>query len=97
MITPEEIKKLFELSRIEPSEEDLTTLPKDLDAILEYIKTLQSVDLKDVAPTLSMAGEVKLRSDEVRANAPGDVELITKQFPDSENGYLRTKKVFEQE
>ena len=93
MISPEEVKKLFELARIEASAEELQKFPKELDAILGYIKILTETPLGDVAPTISFTGKnVPLRADE--SIAP--VKELKNQFPETENGYLKTKKVSEE-
>lgn len=95
MISPEDMKRLFELARIEPTREELERLPKDVVSILEYVQRLQSGDLAEASPTLSMAKRTDLRADEAHPGTAADVELVTSQFPSQENGYLKTNKVFE--
>ncbi len=91
MVTPEEVKKLFELARIEASPEELEKFPKEIDAILGYVKILAEAPLADIAPTISFAsGKTPLRSDAVITSS----QARKIQFPAMQEGYLKTKKVF---
>ncbi len=106
MITPEEIKRLFELSRIEASREELEKFPKELDAIFSYIEKLKSAPprlassearpLGDLPPTLSFVAETtEFRKDGAYPLDATDVEFLKNSFPEREGDYLKTKKVFE--
>lgn len=90
MITPEEIKKLFELAKIEATPEELEKFPREIDAILAYVKKLSDAPVDNISPTLSMVPDALLRQDEARQ--PG--KDFIKSFPASRKGYLETKKVF---
>ena len=95
MLDPEEIKKLFLLARIEASEDELKTLPRELDAILEYVSVLQKAPAGDAPPTLSMAPPGgQLRPDKSELVDERTHDLLIKQFPETKDGYLKTKKVF---
>lgn len=95
MITPEEVKRLFELARIEASAEELAKFPAELDSILEYVAQLSSADVANVSPTLSFAApESTFREDAAFEPLVQEQTALTDQFPDEENGYLKTKKVF---
>ena len=96
MITPEEVKRLFELSRIEASREELERFPKELDAILKYVEKLKSAPLGDLPPTLSFVAETtEFRKDGAYPLDAADVEFLKTSFPEREGDYLKTKKVFE--
>ncbi|MBI4121615.1 MAG: aspartyl/glutamyl-tRNA amidotransferase subunit C [Candidatus Ryanbacteria bacterium] len=89
------VKHLFDLARIDASEEELAKFPKELDAILEYVAMLKKAPLDGLPPTLSFAPDTKeLRRDEVSALDAADIAFLKKSFPEREMDYLKTKKVF---
>ena len=95
MITPEEVKKLFALARVEATPEELERLPKEISDILAYIDKLKSAPLGELPPTLSFAPTLKeLRFDEIVSQDAVAVESLKKQFPEISGDYLKTKKVF---
>jgi|SRR3989344_1322749 len=90
------VKRLFELSRIEASREELEKFPKELDAILEYVATLKKAPLGNLPPTLSFVAETtEFRKDGAYSLDAADVEFLKNSFPEREGDYLKTKKVFE--
>ncbi len=96
MLTPKEVKHLFDLARIEVSKAELEQFPKELNAIFSYIEELKKAPVEGVSPTLSFAPVLsELREDEARSMEGSDVEFLVHSFPESKNGYLKTKKVFE--
>ncbi|MBI2023796.1 Asp-tRNA(Asn)/Glu-tRNA(Gln) amidotransferase subunit GatC [Candidatus Giovannonibacteria bacterium] len=96
LISKEEIKKLAELARIHLTEAEERNLEKDLGEILNYIEKLKEVDISNV-PEMTHATEVKnvFRNDEEGEGA--DLSLLLGQFPESNDGYLKVKGVFERE
>jgi aspartyl-tRNA(Asn)/glutamyl-tRNA(Gln) amidotransferase subunit C len=89
------IEKLFELTKVDVTPEELERFPREIDAILAYVAELQRADVGEAPPMLSMAPAANvLRSDEAVAADEKTRENITRQFPDSEKGFLKTKKVF---
>jgi aspartyl-tRNA(Asn)/glutamyl-tRNA(Gln) amidotransferase subunit C len=85
-----DVEKLAELARIELSEEEKKGLLKDFEGILNYIKEIEKVKVDD---TQVIVGETNVwREDETLARdfAP---ELLAGQFPHSQDGYLKVKKI----
>ena len=86
----EDVEKLAELSKLELSEEEKLGLLSDMKGILDYVKVIEGVEADD------MTGNYKLhnvwREDKIE---PRDFsrELILKQFPDSQDGFLKVKKI----
>jgi len=88
----EEIKKLATLARIDMSEEEMTEIAHDFDSILAYVGQVQEVAGKISAEPVHTLTNV-MRSDTV-TNTPGEyTEKIITEMPDTENGYLKVKKV----
>jgi len=94
-MTPDEVKKLFALARVEATAEELERLPKEISDILTYIDKLKSAPLGELPPTLSFAPSLEeLRPDEVVSQDAADNAALKAQFPEASGDYLKTKKVF---
>ena len=95
MITPDDVRHLFELAKVEASEEELKRFPREINSILEYIEMLRQAPLGYVSQTLSFAPEHgDLRNDAAHAQSPDMVTELKNAFPSVANDYLKTKKVF---
>ena len=92
MITPEDVKKLSELARIEVSDAEVPALTQDLEAILAYISELNEVSVADAEPTV---GEVyNVMREDVSPHAPGEyTEDLLREMPKTKDGYLQVKKI----
>ena len=93
-----DIEKLAELAKIELTEEEKVHLLSDMDSILDYVKQIQEVALPAQAGVLDVEVEYKNRNiwreDSSRqglAEFSGD--LIKEQFPDSQDGFVKVKKI----
>ena len=83
------MENLAELARIELSDEEKKSLLKDFDNILAYvgqIETLQ-IDAQEEHQVFNVWREDELIKREFSR------ELIIKQFPDSQDGFLKVKKI----
>ena len=88
----EEIQKLATLARIDMTDEEMTEIAHDFDSILAYVGQVQEVAGKIDSETTHTLTNV-MRSDTV-TNNPGEyTEKIIAEMPDTENGYLKVKKV----
>lgn len=95
MLRADEVKKLFELARIQASPDEMEKLPRELDSILMYFKMLSDAPLGDAPPTLSFAPAMKeLRLDEEVLPEKADTDILRASFPEREDNFLKTKKVF---
>ena len=85
-----DIEKLAELAKIELNDTEKQGLLKDLDSILGYVKQIQEVDVSDIE--VEYPNRNIWREDEAKAR---DFlhESITKQFPDSQDGFVKVKKI----
>lgn len=98
-MSPDEIRNLAALARLELSDDEVAAQGKDMDAILGYIKQLDEVDVADVAPTSQVTGLMNvLRTDEVAERTEDETlkrraELLA-AAPDAKDGYVRVPGVF---
>ena len=93
-VTPEEVKKLAELSRLALSEEEITRLQGEISAILEYIGTIQKVELHGTpadSPYLEL--ENVLREDGDPHETGIFTEALLAQAPRRDGSFLKVKKI----
>ena len=89
----EEIKHIAELSRLELSGEEEVLFAKQLASVLDYVKSLESVDTKDVSPTAFLGGLKNVwRADEVNTWPEDESELALNQG-EREGRFIKVKKV----
>jgi len=91
MISSEEIKKLASLSRISIEEEELPSLEKDLNSVLDYVGELQKVGGKE-DPVISEKRNV-FRSDGEPHESGVFTDSIIKNAPDHTDDYIKVRKI----
>lgn len=93
MISGKDVKKLADLARIEVDESELENLANEMDGILEYVGQVAAFSSNTKENPKEIEPRNVLREDN-DSNEPGmfSKELIA-EFPDSENGYLKVKKI----
>ncbi|MFZ2149552.1 MAG: Asp-tRNA(Asn)/Glu-tRNA(Gln) amidotransferase subunit GatC [Minisyncoccia bacterium] len=85
-----DVENLAELARLELSSEEKEAILKDMGGILEYVKTIEKVELGDVDMEYSSKNVWREDNMEERQFS---LDLITDQFPDSQDGFLKVKKI----
>jgi aspartyl-tRNA(Asn)/glutamyl-tRNA(Gln) amidotransferase subunit C len=75
-LSPDEVRWIAHLARLELSDVELATMTRQLSAILDYVRQLQEVDTEGVEP-LAHALEVHnvFRADEPAPSLPVDAAL----------------------
>jgi len=93
MISKEEIKKLADLARINIEDKEIENLRGEMDAILDYVSQVKSVagDMKKDAETEGIKNV--MREDENPAESEKYSRELIAEFPDSENNYLKVKRI----
>lgn len=93
-----DVENLAELAKIELSESEKKAILEDMEGILAYVKVIEEVEVLDVEPKYNLNNV--WREDLPRlAQAGQDIthefshELITSQFPDAQDGFLKVKKI----
>ncbi len=89
-----EIEKIAELARLSLKTGEKAKLQKDLEAILDYVKTLEALDTKKVEPTSHVLDlENVFRVDEVK---PSSVqEDVLQHAPECDGKFFKVPKVVE--
>ncbi len=86
-----DIKKLADLARINMTEEEMASIAKDIDPVLEYVDQLKSVVVSSDTP-FSLLKNIG-REDVVSNESGGYTDAILREAPDTEKGYVKVKKV----
>ena len=86
-----DVENLAELAKIELSPEEKKDILKDMEGILEYVKVVEKVEVGDSA-TLEHDLRNVWREDEA-VGRDFSKESILSQFPDSQDGFLKVKKI----
>ena len=85
-----DVENLANLARLELSAEEKEAMLKDMVGILGYVKQIEAVEADDATPVYNLKNV--WREDEI---TPRDFsnEIIEKQFPASQDGFLKVKKI----
>lgn len=93
MVTPDEVKKLAALARVNVSDEELPKFVKEFEAILEYVGQLDTLELpkspKGVVPPLRNV----FREDGTPHEKGKYTPKIVEQFPAKEGDALSVKQI----
>jgi aspartyl-tRNA(Asn)/glutamyl-tRNA(Gln) amidotransferase subunit C len=94
-ITPEDVRHVARLARLELSEAELERMRAEMDAILAYMDKLRSLDTTGVEPT-SHAVPLRnvMRDDEPRPSFPRDDMLAN--APDRAGDFFRVPRIIEE-
>jgi aspartyl-tRNA(Asn)/glutamyl-tRNA(Gln) amidotransferase subunit C len=88
------IEKIAELARLNLKPDEAKKLEKELEAILGYVKNLDSLDTSKVEPTSHVLNlENVFRKDEVKPSGVRDEVL--KHAPQTEGKFFKVPKVVE--
>ena len=85
-----DVEVLAELARIELKEDEKQEILEDMKGILEYVKVIESVEVKEIKKSPELYNI--FREDKIE---PRDFshKLIIGQFPDAQDGFLKVKKI----
>ena len=89
-LTIKDVESLAELARIELTQEEKEGLLRDFDNIFAYLDTIRSVDIKDIIPKDDLYNSWR---EDVETERDFSKDLIIEQFPDSQDGFLKVKKI----
>ncbi len=85
-----DVENLALLARIDLSEEEKKRILSDMGSILEYVNDIEKVEVGNVK--LNHQQYNVWREDELKPREFSR-DLILKQFPHSQDGYLKVKKI----
>ena len=85
-----DVENLAELARIELSVEEKEAILKDMGGILEYVKVIEKVELEETQPIYDIKNVWR---EDIIEPREFSTDLLTGQFPDSQDGFLKVKKI----
>ena len=85
-----DVEGLAELAKIELTEEEKKSLLSDMEGILEYVRVIEDTKVEDVKEEHRTYNVWREDDAEEREFSK---ELILEQFPDSQDGFLKVKKI----
>ncbi|MEK7613649.1 MAG: Asp-tRNA(Asn)/Glu-tRNA(Gln) amidotransferase subunit GatC [Patescibacteria group bacterium] len=93
-ISKDEVKKLAELSRLELTDAEVEKMQHDIDAVISYVDTLQTVDLPEVPEGTIYFDEVNVMREDGDA-LPGDAftDALLAQAPRRQGRFVKVKKI----
>lgn len=91
-LSPEEVRKVARLARLELAEEEISKYARQLSAILEYVEKLKTLPTDGVEP-LAHVLEVRnvFREDRVQESLP--VEEVLKNAPQPLQSFFKVPKI----
>lgn len=93
-ITRKDVEQVALLSRLEIAETDVQKFTGQLNAILEYVNVLSSVNTEGVEPTAHVLPlKNVMRADVARPSL--NRELALSNAPEQEDGYFKVPKIIE--
>jgi len=93
-LSPEEVKHVAELAKLQLTDEEVQLYADQLSAILEYAEAVLEIDTSSVPPTPYVLPLVNvMREDEPEPCLENDAALAN--APDSDDGFFRVRAVFE--
>ena len=87
-----DVEKLAELAKIELGEDEKKKVLSDMEGILEYVKVVEQVEVEDTNVKHSVFNIWREDKEGSKASVFSD-DLIIKQFPDEQDGFLKVKKI----
>ena len=91
-ITDREIQNLAHLSRLELNESESAEMKKDLSKILDFIATIEEIDIKNVEPLVYMINSENLLRDDI-VSYKLSLKKAMKNNPDEGSNYFKVPKV----
>ena len=90
-VTPETVENVARLAQLSLTADEKATFARQLDDILAYAESIQSLDTEGVEPMSHVAGAGLLREDRPRPSL--DRETVMGEAPDAEGGLFRVPRV----
>lgn len=94
-LTSQEIEKIATLARLELSAKEKVMYAEQLSVVLDYVETLNEVDIEGVRETCQVTGlEDVMREDEVKNVDEETKQKLINSFPEKMGKLLKVKAVF---
>lgn len=85
-----DVEALAELAKLDMSMDEKEAMLKDMGGILEYVKVIEGVEVENKKQVYDVYNV--WREDEIIPREFSK-EIIAEEFPDSQDGFLKVKKI----
>ncbi|MDD3006913.1 MAG: Asp-tRNA(Asn)/Glu-tRNA(Gln) amidotransferase subunit GatC [Candidatus Pacebacteria bacterium] len=94
-VSEEEVKHIAELARIELTSEEVNKFAKEISDVLGYVEQLKEVDTEGIEPISQVTGKVNVLREDMAEDADEETkDIMAKNYPDSQDGYIKVKQIF---
>lgn len=87
----QDVDNLAELAKLELMQEEKEKILSDMGGILSYVKQIEDVEVGEM--DVEYEHRNICREDEVVVNNDSSYDLVTKQFPESQDNFVKVKKI----
>lgn len=94
-VSAEKVKEMAYLARLEMNSSDVEKYQEELSKILDYIKTINKVNTKNVQPTSQVTGLSDVWASDAKNPSKITREEILSNAPEKKDGYIKVKPVLE--
>ncbi|MDR2833183.1 MAG: Asp-tRNA(Asn)/Glu-tRNA(Gln) amidotransferase subunit GatC [Streptococcaceae bacterium] len=94
LISEKQVKHVANLAKLEFAEEEISSFTNTLDRIIEMFEQLDEVDTTDVPFTSNVVNDINVLREDVPVKGM-DRELLMKNVPEKENGFIKLPAVLE--
>ena len=92
-LSKEDILKLARLARLQLHGDEVAKYQKELTAILDYVKVLDSVDTTGIEPTYQVTGLTNVTREDVIVDYGITPKELLKNVPHIQGDYIRVKRM----
>ena len=93
-ITDHEVQNLAHLSRLELNKSESAEMKKDLSKILDFIASIEEIDIKNIEPLVYMTDSENILRDDI-VSSELSLEKAMKNNPDQGSNYFTVPKVID--
>lgn len=92
-ITRDEVRRIAALAKIAITDDEAQKFTKELDAILEYVRQLDAVDVTGLQPTYQVTGLKNVTRQDELIDYGATRDDLLKNVPKKRDGYIEVPKV----
>ena len=93
-IPDHEVQNLAHLSRLELNKSESAEMKKDLSKILDFIASIEEIDIKNIEPLVYMTDSENVLRDDI-VSSELSIEKAMKNNPDQGSNYFTVPKVID--
>lgn len=90
-----EVEKIATLAKLGLSDKEKAKLAVDLSEILDFVETIQKTDTKNVETTSQVTDLIDVLREDVVKDCDIPREKLLKIAPETENGFVKVRRVLE--